>query len=421
MKKMIRLLALTLALMLCMLPVLAETSADDVLATVNGEPVTRADYEEMLANLNDEYGASYDMSNEMIAAMFRQIAMEYAVNYAAEEAMLKDIIAQNNLQLTEEELADAAQLAREDFSLQVDAIVDQYAAYGMADVSTDEGRAAAMVEILAQLESMGVTEASYIAEMQVYAGYDKAYEWLFRDVTVSEDEVRALFDTRVEEDRIAYENDFEAYEAMQQQNQMALMYGMTEYYVDLYYMPTGYRLVTHILLETDETAQAAYNALLENPDATADEIAAAEKAVIASVQPTIDEINARLAEGESFNSLIPDYTMDPGMADEASIAQGYEVHPQSTMWVTPFRDAAFTVENVGDVTAPVVTDFGVHILYYAADLPGGPIDFEEMRPLLEEELLNNKLSDCAYDALMKWMETAEIVYSDEAKGYLGAN
>jgi len=106
MKKMIRLLALTLALMLCMLPVLAETSADDVLATVNGEPVTRADYEEMLANLNDEYGASYDMSNEMIAAMFRQIAMEYAVNYAAEEAMLKDIIAQNNLQLTEEELKD---------------------------------------------------------------------------------------------------------------------------------------------------------------------------------------------------------------------------------------------------------------------------------------------------------------------------
>ena len=180
--------------------------------------------------------------------------------------MLKDVIAQNNLQLTEEELADAAQLAREDFSLQVDAIVDQYAAYGMADVSTDEGRAAAMVEVLAQLESMGVTEASYIAEMQVYAGYDKAYEWLFRDVTVSEDEVRALFDTRVEEDRIAYENDFEAYEAMQQQNQMALMYGMTEYYVDLYYMPTGYRLVTHILLETDETAQAAYNALMENPD-----------------------------------------------------------------------------------------------------------------------------------------------------------
>lgn len=421
MKKMIRLLALTMALLLCMLPALAETvaetSAEDVLATVNGVAVTRADYEECLAQLESTYsGYGYDVTDETIAAALKQIAMETTVEYK----LLDAAIVENNLQLTDEELADAAQLAREDFYLQVDEIVDMYGSYGMGDVSTEEGRAAVMVQVLAQLETMGVTEASYIAEMQTYAGYNKAYEWIVRDVSVAEEEVRARYDELVEADRVAYENNVEAYESMQQQNQMALMYGMTEYYVDLYYVPEGYRIVTHILLEADEAALAAYNALTE--EATAEEIAAAEKAVIDSVQPTIDEINARLAEGESFNALIPEYTMDPGMMDEASIAEGYQVHPESTMWVTPFRDAAFTVENVGDVTAPVVTDYGVHILYYAADLPGGPVEYtDDVRALLEETLLTSLKSTRYTQTMQSWMDAAEIVYSDEAQAIVSGS
>ena len=421
MKKIIRLLALTMALLLCMLPALAETvaetSAEDVLATVNGVAVTRADYEECLAQLESTYsGYGYDVTDETIAAALKQIAMETTVEYK----LLDAAIVENNLQLTDEELADAAQLAREDFYLQVDEIVDMYGSYGMGDVSTEEGRAAVMVQVLAQLETMGVTEASYIAEMQTYAGYNKAYEWIVRDVSVAEEEVRARYDELVEADRVAYENNVEAYESMQQQNQMALMYGMTEYYVDLYYVPEGYRIVTHILLEADEAALAAYNALTE--EATAEEIAAAEKAVIDSVQPTIDEINARLAEGESFNALIPEYTMDPGMMDEASIAEGYQVHPESTMWVTPFRDAAFTVENVGDVTAPVVTDYGVHILYYAADLPGGPVEYtDDVRALLEETLLTSLKSTRYTQTMQSWMDAAEIVYSDEAQAIVSGS
>ena len=383
MKMLSRLLALTLAMLLC-LPALAETTPDDVLATINGSAVTRAEFDACLTDLQDLYASyGYDVTDPTIAAVLQQLALETAMQYE----MLGLKMVEMNLQPTDEELADAAQLAREDFGLQVDMIVDQYGAYGLADVSTEAGRAAVMVEVLSQLEAMGITEASYIAKAQTNAGYDKVYDWIVSDVAVTEEEIRAHYDSLVEADRVAYANDVAAYEAMQENNRYALMYGMTEYYVDLYYVPEGYRRVTHILLEADDTALASWTALTAN-NADPAEIAAAEAAVLASVQPSVDEINARLAAGESFSSLIPDYTIDPGMMDEASIAAGYELHLQSTGWAKPFHDAAFTLAQVGDVSAPVVSNFGVHILHYAADVPGGPVPYtDDVRALLTEARL----------------------------------
>lgn len=418
MKMMTRALALMLAMLVCMLPALAETSPDDVMVTINGSAVTRAEYEACLGQLESVYSSyGYDMTDPAFAMVLRQIALETAMEYE----LLEMVIAENGLALTEEEMADVAQEARESWLMQVEQIVDQYGMYGM-DVTSEDGRAAVMVMVLSQLEDSGYTEASFIAEAQTVAAYNKAYDWIVRDVTVSDDDVRAHFDELVEADRVAYGNDVEAYEAVLDTNRMALMYGMTEYYTDLYYIPEGYRVVTHILLEADEAALEAYVAVKANPEATPEEIAEAEQAVLASVQPTVDEINARLAEGENFNDMIPDYTMDPGMMDEASIAAGYEVHPKSTLWVVPFRDAAFTVENVGDVTAPVVTDFGVHILCYVGDVPSGPVEYtDDVRALLTEELLAARQSAAYTAAVQQWMQEAEIVYSDEAQAIMDGN
>ena len=417
MKMLSRLMALLLALTLC-LPALAETSPEDVLATVNGVAVTRATYDSCLAQLQDEYAAyGYDVTDPTIAAVLQQIALQTAIEYALLDAKLVEL----GLQLSDAELADAAQIAREDFSMQVDMIVDQYGYYGLADISTEEGRAAVLLEVLSQLEAMGVTEASYIAQAQVYAGYDKVFAWIVRDVTVTDVEVRAHYEELVEADRIAYANDVAAYEAMLENNRYALMYGMTDYYIDLYYVPAGYRVITHILLEADDTALANYTAVKANPNATEAEIAAAEAAVLASVQPDIDEIYARLAAGEAFADLIPDYTIDPGMMDAASIAAGYQVHAQSTGFVIPFRDAAFTVDNVGDVTAPVVTDYGVHILCYAGDVPSGPVPYtSDVEAILRESLLVPRQATVYQQTIDAWMNEAEIVYSEEARTILSS-
>lgn len=408
MKMLTRMLAAVLALVMLALPALAETTPEDVLATVNGMPVTRAAYELELRMLQDEYSSyGYDVTNEMIAEVLQQMAMLTCVEYA----LLEEKLVSENLQLTDEEKADAAQDAREYWQMNID---DAMAYYGVTDATPEEERAAVLLQILAGFEADGYTEESFINEAITFAGYEKVWQWAVKDVNVPEEEVRAYYDELVAADQVAYANDVNAYETMQDNNQMYLMFGMTDYYVDLYYMPEGYRQVTHILLTADDAVQEAYNALAADPAADPAALEAARAAVVADVQPTLNEISALLEAGETFASLIPLYTEDPGMSDAAIIEEGYLVHPQSTKWVTEFRDAAFTVDQPGDITAPVVTAHGVHIIQYVADVPGGPAPYtDDVRALLLEELLSGRQAAAYNTAVTTWMDEAEVVYAEE--------
>ena len=154
---------------------------------------------------------------------------------------------------------------------------------------------------------------------------------------------------------------------------------------------------------------------------TAEEVENARLAILNNVQPKVDEINQKMSEGATFAELIPLYTTDPGMSDEVSIAAGYEVHMDSTNWVIPFRDQAFTVDNIGDVTAPVVTDYGVHILQYVADVPAGAVELTDaMKADFHESLLSSAQDEVYYAAIEQWVSEVNAVYSEEAQAIIAA-
>ncbi|MBE5796811.1 MAG: hypothetical protein E7327_05455 [Clostridiales bacterium] len=431
MKIMNRLFALLMALMLCCGAAMAETtvSADDVMVTVNGTAITRGEYEEYLVTVNNFYAnEGYDVTNEINAAAIKEITLMTLVQYA----LMDQKMAELGVALTDEEKADAAQQAREAWETDVN---NGLAYYGATDETSEEQKAALLVQVLAELEAMGYTEQRYIDDAIVNAGYIKLEQEMMKDVVVTDDEVIALYNELVAADEVAYGNDAYAYEMQQQMNQFALMYGYMDYYTDMYYFPNGYRRVTHILLSVDETLLTAYSdlqaayeeqqsALEEGAEVTeelitAENVEEARLAIIASVQPTIDEINQKLAEGASFAELIPLYTTDPGMGTPERIAEGYEVHMDSINWVTEFRDAAFTVDNPGDVTAPVVTEHGVHILQYVEDIPGGPVELtDDLMELLRVTLLEPAQTAALNETMSQWMNDAELVFSEEARSFV---
>lgn len=430
MKMMTRLLAMVLALLMCV-PALAETtqSPDDVMATVNGVAVTRASVDEYLLSMQNYYASvGYDVESEEIADLLKGMAVDMAVEYV----LMDQKIVELGLALTDAERADAEQGALDEFNAVIE---DGMAYYGITAESTEDERAAMLLQILAELESFGYTEASYIAEAVKFAGYDKLQAEMLKDVTVSDEDVVAYYNDLVAADKVAYENDAAAYENMVYMNQMYLMYGMADYYTDIFYKPEGFRKMTHILLTVDEAVLAAYTdlqaayeeqqiAIEEGTEVTgalvtAEEVEAARLAVIASVQDVIDEIMGRLAAGESFAALIPEYSTDPGMQDAASIEEGYEVHMDSIMWDPAFRDASFTVNEIGDVTAPVVGSYGVHILQYAGDAVGGALELsDDLREVLRSEMLETEKANVYNDMIAQWAEEADIVYSDEAAALL---
>ena len=430
MKMLTRLMALIMALVMASALAFAETSSDDVLATVNDVNVYRSEYETHLATLSDYYGSyGYDVTDPSLLALLQQFALQTAVEYAVMDVKLVEL----GLALTQEEKDAAIAQATEDWNTTVE---EGLVYYGLTDESTEEERNSLLVSVLAELEAMGYTEESYLEDAVRYAGYDKLYALASDGVDVSDETVVAYYNSLVEADKAIYENDAAAYEEVMYMNQLYYMYGYYDYITDVFYMPTGYRLVTHILLEADETLLTTYADLQATYEeqqltleeggevtdtlVTAEEVENARLAILAYVQPTVDEINQKLADGATFAELIPLYTTDTGMMDEASIAAGYEVHKDSVNWVIPFRDQSFTVDNIGDITEPVVTDYGVHIIQYVADVPGGPVELtDDMKEYFKELLLESAMDDAYYAAIDTWVAECNIVYTDEAKAILG--
>ncbi len=412
-------------------PTTSSGNPDDVMITVGTETVTRAEYEDYLATLTSFYSNyGYDMTNPSLAAMLKEIALKTGVEYA----VMDQKIAEMGLALTEDEKNTAIANAK----AQWDSVVaDGLAYYGITEESTEEERNTTTVNVLAELEGRGYTPESFQADAVANAAYDKLYNVITKDVTVSDEDVVNYYNSLIEADKAKYENDAAAYEQAQYMNQLYTMYGMADYVTPLYYKPAGYRLVTHILLEADEALLTAYtdlqatyeeqqNTLEEGGEVTetlvtAEEVENARLAILANVQPKVDEINQKLAEGKTFAELIPEYTTDPGMSDAEAIANGYEVHMDSINWATPFRDQAFTVDTIGAVTAPVVSEFGVHILQYVADVPAGPVELtDELRASFHATLLKADQDDAFYTQVDQWMAAANPVYSAEAQALLDA-
>ena len=404
-----------------------------VMATVNGSDILREDIDLIYSNLAATYAQyGYDTSDETFAAALHAYALEYAVQL---ELMEQKAIENGFDQFTDEEKAEIEKENAENWAN----IVDMYVSYygGVTEESTEDEKAAARVSVLAMLEGMGYTEAVLLEDAMNSAKLDKVEALMVQGASVTDEEVKALFDQHVTSDESTYKDNVAMYEYMTQ------YYGQTSYYT-----PEGYRGITHILLDVDDELLSNYQALsakleeqqeaaestdepAESPaaDTTAEpetpvtqaDVDAAYKAILDSVQSTIDEINQKLADGAAFADLVAEYGTDPGMQQEPNKTNGYSVHMDSILWDPAFVKAAFSVNNVGDVAEPVVGSYGVHIVQYTRDVPAGAVEYTaDIQSALHEEALSQKESDLFNTTMETWMNEATVTYATEAQAMLDA-
>ncbi len=413
----------------------ADATADPkaVMVTVNGSDILQEDIDQIYANMTAAYAQyGYDTSDESFAAAMQAYALEYAVQL---ELMEQKAVEKGFDQFTDEEKAEIEKDNAENWA----SIVDMYVSYygGVTEESTEDEKAAARVSVLAMLEGMGYTEAVLLEDAMNSAKLDKVQAMMVEGATVTDEEVKALFDQQVAADEASYKDNVAMYEYMTQ------YYGQTSYYT-----PAGYRGITHILLDVDEQLLSNYQTLSakleeqqEAEETTADpaqspaadttaepetpvtqaDVDAACKAILDSVQPTIDEINQKLADGAAFANLVAEYGTDPGMQQEPNKTNGYSVHMDSILWDPAFVKAAFSVNNVGDVAEPVVGSYGVHIVQYTRDVPAGAVEYTaDIQSALHEEALSQKENELFTATMETWMNEASVTYAAEAQAMLDA-
>lgn len=129
-----------------------------------------------------------------------------------------------------------------------------------------------------------------------------------------------------------------------------------------------------------------------------------------------EEILNRLAAGEEFDALIDAYNEDPGMAADSTARKngGYAVCEGYTSFDSDFLAASLALENVGDVSGQVRTQFGTHILLYAGDVTPGPVALDTVRESLETSLLATKQDETYTAQVEAWTQEAKVTTNRNA-------
>ncbi|MCR4886198.1 MAG: peptidylprolyl isomerase [Clostridiales bacterium] len=381
----------------------AEITAETTLATFDGEEI----------HYHEVYDTAYGLmesDDDSVAANFDR-ALERLIQSRVADAKIAELGLDQFTAEEEEAFLTEAQA-------EWDEAVQSYVDYFLSE-DTQEARAQAWKDGEAYFQALGYSVAGLADSLRYNASLDRLWEEALKDkdLTVPEEEIRALFEEVAAMDQ-------------EQVGDSAMMYEMTKYMrgQDVWFVPEGYRGIIHILLDTDESllntykdAQAAYEETVteEAPEGDAALLAARDaalQAVLDSKKAEIDDIYARLEKGESFESLIAEYGTDPGMANENTLKEGYAVHRDSIYWDPVFTAAAFSdkMNQPGDTADPVVGSYGIHILHYLRDIPGGIVELsEEIHEEISDYLKSQKENQVIVEALEAWKDGHEIVLNQD--------
>ncbi len=276
----------------------------------------------------------------------------------------------------------------------------------------------------------------------------RAIELYVGDIPITRDELDEYYETQyVAPDRERYKDDIPRYERE-----------ILNTDSESFYTPEGYRLVRQILLNypdgvieslkreqadveravknanekmaaltqmvltTDDWSnldapKAEYDAAMEAlKEAKLAYMQARRDATMPLIQDRLDEIDERLSAGIDFVTLITQYSADT--SERNVTGQGYPLHALSEGWPEEFISAGLALEKVGDVSEPVLTEKGVHILCYVGDLPAGDhVLTEHEEELLEQSALHASQVEALEALFEKWKPDYDIETHPELLKY----
>ena len=151
---------------------------------------------------------------------------------------------------------------------------------------------------------------------------------------------------------------------------------------------------------TEETVRAEYDKFVAD-FTPADEIRASHILV-----PTEEEANAvksQLDGGTDFATLAKEKSIDPGAANGGDL--GFF---GKGMMVAPFEAAAFALTEAGEVSAPVQSQFGWHVIRLEEKRQSTPPAFEQVAGQLQQQVLMTTFDE----TVARLMEGVEIDIPD---------
>ena len=114
------------------------------------------------------------------------------------------------------------------------------------------------------------------------------------------------------------------------------------------------------------------------------------------------EIKTEIKNGKDFSVAAQEYSLCPSNDNGGALGK----FKKGTM-VPEFEKAAFEAV-VGEITEPVKTNYGFHLIHVSEKVDGIPFAFEEVREQIYEELMNKKQYELYCSTLDGLREKADI-------------
>ena len=402
----------------------------EIVASFDGGEVPLEEAEVFYENSANQYA---QMGIDVVAYGMDGMLREAVVDTLAEEAIVQYMAGQLGLGLTEEQQAQFAEEAQQAYEGLVDSYYQTYLANQYE--SEEEGLAAAAQAVI----EMGYDYDYYLEALTDNQLVSNVYDYVTKDVTVSEEEIEAAYDGYVADDEATYADPYQFENAFSSDT-------------TIYYTPEGYRNVKHILFKFSDEQAASYDELTTRlADLEAEQLAAAatpapeateaaetaETEATAEAEPTeapraaseieadIAEVNAeidalyaelmpeaeaaieRFNAGEDIDALIAELSDDNMPETGYAVSETAEASTQA--WDPAFTEGALSIEEVGGLSAPVRGVYGIHLIYYAGDIAAGATPLETVHDEVEELTLQNKVSQTYADQVSAWKEELNLV------------
>ncbi len=441
------LLILVLAVSSCNLIVKdPEVDKSTVIIEVAGQQITKEETQQAINQqlMMENYyyqmqtGQSLDMSNSEIINSITDVALDNLIS----STVIKNKMAENNFtELSAEDEKTIRENAATQYQTSLDAVKKSY--FSESELKDTELNDA----IVAKATELGYqTEESIFENLKESKLYENFKADVVKEITVTDDEVLAEYNTRVDNARNAYETNPSLYNTHVLNNST------------IYYRPSGYRNVKQILvklLDEDTTAIAgikedisaktteisgidssiaALNSENEEDKAKITELEESKKALqteldtlnasltnsesaaYAALDTKVAEISEKIKEGADFNTLIETYNEDPGMTQSPIKENGYPVTQGLSSFDPAFVEAAMTLKNINEISEPIKGQHGYHFIQYVSDVIEGAVSLEDVKELIRKELLTDAQNTYFDDQVKIWIEAANAkIYKDRLK------
>ena len=378
---------------------LTEGGETVVVAEFEGGEVTSDEvvepYNSRIATMAFGFGDETESAEETMQAVLEELVREKVCYQRAESLGLTE--------LTDEDVAAITADAQE--------LYDQQKNFNAASVDTSGMTAEeADAAVDAYMAELGVTLESLIETEKVDYWQDKLFDATVASVAATDEEIQARYDELLASQTERFGQSAAEYEFAVSSGD-AVVYNLE-----------GYRRVKQILLAFDDpNAAAQAQELTEQIAALSvetdfEQITQLQEqldALYADLDAEADAILEQLNSGADFESLMAQYNEDDGANYEPVRTQGYYVSANTTQYSPDFVEASMMLEQPGQVSTPVHTADGVHIILYVADVPAGAAALEDVRDAVAEDVLADKRQTYYEEQVAQWIADANPQYYPE--------